>query len=586
MLSDIEIAKKAKLKPINEIADKIKINPENLINYGKYKAKVSLKEIDKSKTKNAKYILVTAINPTPLGEGKTTTLIGLTQGLGKLGYDKVTACIRQPSLGPTFNVKGGAAGGGYSQSVPMEEMNLHFTGDMHAISVAHNLIATALDTRLFHESRQDDDALKSRGIEIRLDIDPENIFWKRVLDLTDRSLRDIKIGFGDEKNKDGSENGIFPRETGFEITPASELMAILSLASDLKDLKQRISRIVVALSKDGDAVTVEDLGITGAITVLLKDALKPNLIQTLEGQATLVHCGPFANIAHGNSSIVSDLIALQNSDYVLTEAGFGADIGAEKFINIKCRYSGLKPDAVVLVATIRALKMNGGGSPIRPGMKLPGEYTSENLELLENGLVNLGRHIENMKKFGLNVVVAINEFPNDTENEIKLIKDYSIKKGAIDACSTSHFANGGDGAKEFAKSVIKACQIESNFNFLYEDNDTIEQKLEKVAKEIYRADGVDFQEKAVDSIERIKRLGYSNLPICIAKTPASFSHDPKLLGAPEGFTLPIRDIRLSAGAGFLYALAGDINTMPGMITYPNAMKVDINTETEEIIGLS
>jgi methylenetetrahydrofolate dehydrogenase (NADP+)/methenyltetrahydrofolate cyclohydrolase/formyltetrahydrofolate synthetase/formate--tetrahydrofolate ligase len=587
MLSDIEIVKSAKSKPINEIASKLNISEAFLIPYGKDKAKVDPKILKSLPEKNnSKYILVTAINPTPLGEGKTTTLLGLTQGFGALGYEKVTACIRQPSLGPTFNVKGGAAGGGYSQAIPMEDMNLHFTGDMHAISITHNLIAASLDTRMFHESRQSDEALKSRGIDRRLNIDPNKIFWNRVLDLTDRSLRDIHVGLNDGKNKDGTDNRIFPRETGFEITPASEIMAVLALSLDLKDLKERLGRMILALNKNGDPISVNDLGITGSLTVLLKDALKPNLIQTLEGQPVFVHCGPFANIAHGNSSIIADKIALKTSDYVLTEAGFGADIGAEKFFNIKCRYSGLMPDAVVLVATIRALKLNGGGPAIRPGIKLPSEYTSENLELLEKGLPNLGRHIDNMRKFGVNVVVAINVFPDDNESEIEMLKNYAIKAGALDACKTTHFSDGGEGAKQLARAVVSACDNSSKANLLYKNETTVQEKIELLASELYKAGKVEFSDNAKKQIEKINEMGYANLPVCIAKTPASFSHDPKLLGIPEGFTFPIRDIRLSAGAGFIYALAGDIMTMPGMITNPNALKIDIDTETEEIFELS
>jgi formyltetrahydrofolate synthetase len=587
MKTDIEIVKEAKLKRISEITDELNLLEDEVIPFGKYKAKIELSSIKRtSSNKQGKYILISAINPTPLGEGKTTTLLGLTQGLGHIGAGKVTACIRQPSLGPTFNVKGGAAGGGYSQAVPMEEMNLHFTGDMHAISIAHNLIAAGLDTRMFHESRQSDEALQKRGVKQRVDVDPNRVFWKRVLDLTDRSLRNIKVGFGDDKNKNGSDNGIFPRDTGFEITPASEIMAVLALATDLTDLKARLGRMIVALSKEGNPVTVDDLGITGSVTVLLKDALKPNLIQTLEGQPVFVHCGPFANIAHGNSSIVSDRIALSNSDYVLTEAGFGADIGAEKFFDIKCRYSGLKPDAVVLVCTVRALKLNGGGTPIRPGMKLTEEYTTQNLELLENGLSNLGRHIDNLRKFGAEVVVAINIFPQDTEKEIEMIAEYAKSKGAIDAKPTSHFSDGGEGSADLAKAVVAACNKPSKMNYLYDLDKSIESKIETVAKELYRAEKVEFSEKAMEALEMINKLGYSNLPVCIAKTPASFSHDPTMLGTPSGFTFPVKDLRLSAGAGFIYALAGEISTMPGMITYPNAMKVDINTETEEIFNLS
>ena len=444
--SDLEIAQAAELKPILEIAEKVGLKEEELVPYGWYKAKVALEVLDRLKDRpNGKYVDVTAITPTPLGEGKTTTTVGLTQGLGVIGKN-VMACIRQPSMGPTFNIKGGAAGGGYSQIISMEDFNLHLTGDIHAISVAHNLVAAAIDTRMYHESRQSDAALKRRGIDRRLDIDPDTITWNRVVDICDRSLRQIQIGFNDAKMRDGSPSPIFPRKTGYDITVASELMACLALATSIKDLRERVGKVVFALDKKGEPISLDELGVAGAVTVLLKDALLPNLMQTLEGQPAFVHCGPFANIAHGNSSIIADKIALKLADYVITESGFGADIGMEKFFDIKCRYSGLIPNAVVLVATVRALKMHGGGPKVSPGAPLDKAYTEENLELLEAGLCNLGVHITNAKRFGIPVVVAVNSFTTDTDAEMEMIRKYAIAEGAEDAVVTKHWAEGGQGA--------------------------------------------------------------------------------------------------------------------------------------------
>jgi formyltetrahydrofolate synthetase len=573
------------LKNIKEIADKAGIKEEELELYGNTKAKVKLDVIERLKDeKNGKYILVTAITPTPLGEGKTTTLLGLTQAFGTVHNKNVIACIRQPSMAPTFNIKGGGAGGGKSLAVPVDEINLGLTGDIHAIGAAHNLAMAALDTRMWHETRQSDEALKSRGIDRRLDIDPDSIIWNRVVDVCDRSLRGISVGLHDNTVKDGSPNPVFPRKTNYDLTVASELMAILALATDLKDLRERIGKAVIALDKSGDPVTLEDLRVAGAVAAILIDAIKPTLVQTSEGQPTLVHTGPFANIAHGNSSIVADKIALKLADYVITEAGFAADMGMEKFFNIKCRYSGLSPDAVVMVATVRALKLHGGGPAVRPG-NLDEVYTTENLELLEKGLENLGAHIRNAKKYGVEVVVAINQFPEDTEAEIEMIRKYSMENGALDAVGATHFSDGGPGAGKLAAAVIKAAETKSEFNFLYDLEDSIEQKIETIATKMYGADGVDFSDKAKEQIEKYTNLGFDKIPICMAKTPLSLSHDPSLKGVPSGFRVPIKEIRASVGAGFLYPLTGDVSTMPGLATRPSFMDIDINTETGEVVGV-
>ena len=573
------------MKNIKEIADKAGIKEEELELYGNTKAKVKLDVINRLKDeKNGKYILVTAITPTPLGEGKTTTLLGLTQAFGTVHNKNVIACIRQPSMAPTFNIKGGGAGGGKSLAVPVDEINLGLTGDIHAIGAAHNLAMAALDTRMWHETRQSDEALKSRGIDRRLDVDPESIIWNRVVDVCDRSLRGISIGLDDNTVKDGSPNPVFPRKTNYDLTVASELMAILALATDLKDLRERIGKAVIALDKSGNPVTLEDLRVAGAVAAILIDAIKPTLVQTSEGQPTLVHTGPFANIAHGNSSIVADKIALKLADYVITEAGFAADMGMEKFFNIKCRYSGLSPDAVVMVATVRALKLHGGGPAVRPG-KLDEVYTSENLELLEKGLDNLGAHIRNAKKYGVEVVVAVNQFPEDTEAEIEMIRKYSMENGALDAVGATHFSDGGAGAGDLAAAVIKAAETKSDFNFLYDLDDSIEQKINTIATKMYGADGVDFSNKAKEQIEKYTKLGFDKIPICMAKTPLSLSHDPSLKGVPSGFRVPIKEIRASVGAGFLYPLTGDVSTMPGLATRPSFMDIDINTETGEVVGV-
>lgn len=582
--SDIEIAQAADVRPIMEIAAKLGLGPDDLDQFGAYKAKVHLDVLDKFKdSPQGKYIDVTAITPTPLGEGKTTTTIGLTQALGKLGKN-VAACIRQPSMGPTFGIKGGAAGGGYSQVIPMEEFNLHLTGDIHAISVAHNLVAAAIDTRMYHESRQSDEALERRGVT-RLDIDPETITWNRVVDVCDRSLRQIQVGFNDDELADGSPSPVFPRKTGFDITVASELMAILALTTSLRDLRERVGRVVFGYSKAGKPVNLEQLGVAGAVTVLLKDAIMPNLMQTLEGQPTFVHAGPFANIAHGNSSIMADQIALKLSDYVVTESGFGADIGMEKFFDIKCRYSGLIPDAVVLVATIRALKMHGGGPKVTPGAPLDPAYTSENLELLEAGAANLVHHIKIARKFGVPVVVAVNRFPTDTDNEVALVKRIAAEAGADAVAMSDHWAHGGDGAIELAEAVISACEKPSEFRFLYPLELSLKEKIETIAREIYGADGVVFEPLAEKQIAQYEAAGFGNLPICMAKTHLSLSHDPKLKGAPKGFTVPVREVRASVGAGFVYPLLGEMSTMPGLPTYPAFMNIDIDLETNKIVGM-
>ncbi len=585
--SDIEIAQAADIRPIIEIAAKIGLAEDDLDFFGKYKAKVHLDVIERLKDRpQGKYIDVTAITPTPLGEGKTTTTVGLVQAMGSVLGKNVMACIRQPSMGPTFNIKGGAAGGGYSQIIPMEDFNLHLTGDIHAISVAHNLVAAAIDTRMFHESRQSDDGLKKRGVT-RIDIDPKTITWNRVVDVCDRVMRKIKVGFGNEEATlaDGSPSPIFPRDAGFDIAVASELMAILALAASLRDLRERVGRVVIGLDKKGNPVTLEQIGVAGAVTVLLKDALMPNLMQTLEGQPAFVHAGPFANIAHGNSSIVADQIALKVADYVVTESGFGADIGMEKFFDIKCRYSGLIPNAVVLVATVRALKMHGGGPKVTPGAPLDKAYTEENLELLEKGLGNLGVHIKNVLRFGIPVVVCVNGFATDTAAEMELVRRYAEGEGAYAAIKSTNWAEGGKGAAALAEAVVGACEQPSNFKFLYPLEWSIKQKIEHIAKEIYGADGVHFEPLAEQQIEAYERAGFGKLPICMAKTHLSLSHDPNWKGVPKDYTIPVREVRASVGAGFIYPLLGAMSTMPGLATRPAFMDIDIDLETGKIVGL-
>ena len=556
MKTDVQIAQEAKMLPISEIAGSLGIKEDELDLYGKYKAKVSLDVLSRLEDKpDGKLILVTAINPTPAGEGKTTMNVGLSMGLNKIGKKTITA-LREPSLGPVFGVKGGAAGGGYAQVVPMEDINLHFTGDFHAITSAHNLLAAMLDNHL-HQGNA-------------LDIDPKKVVWRRVLDMNDRSLRNVIVGLG------GKPDG-FVRQTGFDITVASEIMAILCLATSISDLKERLSKMVVAYNKAGEAVTAGDLEATGAMALLLKDAIQPNLVQTLENTPAFIHGGPFANIAHGCNSVMATKVGLKLADYVVTEAGFGADLGAEKFFDIKARFAGLNPSAVVIVATIRALKMNGGVPKT--------ELTSENLQALEAGIANIERHIENVNKFGVPAVVAINKFPTDTEAEINLLKEKLAAKG-IDVVLAEVFSKGGDGAIDLANKVAEICETKpSNFAPLYDVDATIEEKITTIATEIYRADGVDFTAAAKKQINEIAKLGLDKMPICMAKTQYSFSDDPKLLGAPTGFNITVREVRVNAGAGFVVALTGNIMTMPGLPKVPAANGMDI-AESGEIIGLS
>lgn len=574
--SDLEIAQAAKLKPILELAREVGISEEELEPYGRYKAKVHLEIRERLKDRpNGKYIDVTAITPTPLGEGKTVTTIGVSQGLHYIGK-RVFTCIRQPSQGPTFGIKGGAAGGGYSQVVPMEDFNLHLTGDIHAVGAAHNQLAAAIDARLMHERNYGRERWEKLGMRY-LNINPYSITWNRVVDVNDRALRRIIIGLG--TREDG-----YPRESGFDITVSSEVMAILALATSLKDLRERIGRIVIGTSWSGEPVTAEELGVAGAMTVLLKDALMPNLLQTLEGSPAFVHAGPFANIAHGNSSIVADQIALKLADYVVTESGFGADCGMEKFFDIKCRYSGLIPNCVVVVTTVRALKMHGGGPRVVPGRPLDPAYTQENLELLEKGLANLEANIKIAKLFGIPVVVAVNRFPSDTERELGLVRKSAEQFGAEAAVESRVWAEGGKGGAELAEAVVQACEKPSNFEFLYPLDLPIKEKIETIATKVYGADGVDCSAEAEEKIQLYTRLGYDKLPICMAKTHLSLSHDPNWKGVPRNYRLPIRDVRASVGAGFLYPLCGEMRTMPGLPSKPAFMAVDIDEEGR-VVGL-
>jgi len=562
--SDLDIAQEAPIEPILSVAERVGLKQDELELYGKYKAKVHLSVRDRLQNEPlGKYIDVAAITPTPLGEGKTTTTVGLAQGLGRIGK-KVFTCIRQPSQGPTFGIKGGAAGGGYSQVIPMEDFNLHLTGDIHAVTAAHNLCAAAIDNHLTHGNK--------------LNLNPFSITWPRVVDLNDRALRKVVVGLG------GKPNGN-PREGMFDIAVASEVMAILALATDLSDLRARLGRIVVGTTFKGEPVTAEDLKVAGAMTVLMKDALMPTLLQTLEHTPALVHAGPFANIAHGNSSIVADQIALRLGDYVVTESGFGSDIGMEKFMDIKCRASGLSPDCVVLVATIRALKMHGGLGRVIAGKPLPKELTEENLEALEIGAANLKAHIRIAKLFGVPVVVAVNKFQTDTDNEVKLLERISLDAGAEAAVMTDHWAQGGAGATDLAHAVVAACEQPKDFKFLYPLDISIRDKIEVIATKVYGADGVDFHPAAEKKLKLYTDLGYDNLPICMAKTHLSLSHEPKWKGVPVNFRLPVRDIRASVGAGFVYPLCGDMRTMPGLPSRPAFENVDIDPETGRVIGL-
>jgi formate--tetrahydrofolate ligase len=561
--SDLEIAQQAKLKPILEVAEALGLQKDELEPYGWYKAKVHLSVRDRLKDRpNGKYIDVTAITPTPLGEGKTVTTIGLSQALGHLGK-RVMTCIRQPSLGPVFGIKGGAAGGGYAQVVPMEDFNLHLTGDIHAVGVANNLLAAMVDAHIKHGNQ--------------LNLDPGSISWRRSIDLNDKwAVYNIISGLG-------GENRVL-RETGFDITVASEVMAILALATDLKDLRQRLARIIVAQTRDGEPVTAEDLKAAGAMCVLLKDAIMPNLMQTLEHTPVFVHAGPFANIAHGNSSVIADQIAIKLADYLVTESGFGADCGMEKFFNIKCRASGLIPNCVVIVATVRALKMHGGLGRVVAGKALPKELVTENLPALDKGCENLVKHIENARLFGVPVVVAINRFTQDTDKEIALIRERSVTAGAEGAYLSEVWANGGKGGVELAEAVMAACEKKSDFKFLYDLNAPIKTKIETIATKIYGADGVDFAPLAERKIDMFTKWGLDKLPICMAKTHLSLTHDPAVKGRPRGFRIPIRDVRPSVGAGFLYPLLGEMSTMPGLPSRPAAVDVDIDDQGR-IVGL-
>ncbi|KKL97179.1 hypothetical protein LCGC14_1837060 [marine sediment metagenome] len=575
--SDIDISRAATPKPITEIAALAGVRPEELEPYGDVKAKIKLEILDRlADAPDAKYIDVTAITPTPLGEGKTTTSVGLTQAMGKIGKN-VLLCIRQPSMGPTFGIKGGAAGGGYSQVIPMEEFNLHLTGDIHAVSIANNLLAAAIDARIKHEAHASDEVWAKTGLP-RLNIDPDTVTWRRVVDVNDAALRFIEVGESD-KWLDGPN-----RKTGFDISVASEIMAILALAADLKDMRKRLGRIIIAMNTDGDPITAEEIGCAGALMVLMKDAIKPNLMQTLEGQPAFVHAGPFANIAHGNSSIIADRIALKLTDYVVTESGFGADIGMEKFFDIKCRISGLKPDCVVLVSTIRAMKMHGGGPKVTPGKPLPDAYVHEDLDLLAKGVCNMVRNIEIAKMFGVPVVVAINRFPDDTDAEVELARKAAADAGAEDAVMSDHWARGGEGAVDLAKAVVAACEKPSNFQLLYPDDLSIKEKIETICKKVYKAAGVTSSEKAEAQIASYERAGLSHLPMCMAKTHLSLSHDPKLKGVPEGFTVPVTEVRAAAGAGFLYPLLGTMRTMPGLPSKPAFMNVDLDDDGQ-VVGM-
>ena len=556
MKTDVQIAQEAQMKPIVEVASQLDISDDELELYGRYKAKISPDVLERLKDRpNGKLVLVTAINPTPAGEGKTTTNVGLSMALNKLGKKTITT-LREPSLGPCFGIKGGAAGGGYSQVVPMDDINLHFTGDFHAITSAHNLLAAMLDNHI-HQGNA-------------LDIVTKKIVWKRVLDMNDRSLRHIIVGLG--KKGDG-----VMRESGFDITVASEIMAILCLATDIEDLKARLSRMVVAYNSKGETVTAGDLQATGAMALLLKDAIKPNLVQTLENTPAIIHGGPFANIAHGCNSVMATQTALKLGDYVVTEAGFGADLGAEKFFDIKCRYAGLKPDVAVIVATVRALKMNGGVAK--------DNLAEENLDALKAGSANLLRHLDNVAIYGVPAVVAINRFPTDTEAELELLRDLCKEKG-IDVVLSEVFAKGGEGGMELAKEVINICENQkSDFHTLYDVNDSIEDKMNTIATEIYGADGVDFTADALKQVRELEKLGLDRLPICVAKTQYSFTDDPKKLGAPKNFRITVREVKVSAGAGFIVALTGSIMTMPGLPKVPAANGMDILSDGT-IIGLS
>ena len=607
--SDIAIAQSIPPRPILSIASTVGLTEDDVDLYGKFKAKVHT-DVHKRFASQAdgKYVVVTGINPTPLGEGKSTTTVGLSQALGAYLGAKVLTCIRQPSQGPTFGIKGGAAGGGYSQVIPMEDFNLHLTGDIHAITAANNLVAAQVDTRQMHEAQQSDEALfrrlcpKSKGVSsfspimlerlrnlgihktqpddltpeersrfARLDIDPATVTWRRVVDINDRFLRLITVGKGKEEEK-------YQHETGYDISVASEIMAVLALSTDLADMRQRLGRMVVGTSRAGTPVTTTDLGVAGALAVLMKDTIMPTLMQTLEGTPVFVHAGPFANIAHGNSSIIADQIALKlvgPEGFVITEAGFGADIGMEKFFNIKCRYSGLTPNCVVLVATVRALKMHGGGPNVVAGTPLPDAYLNENVGLVEAGCANLQHHIRSARKYGVPVVVALNKFSSDTEAEVAAVVAKAKEAGAFDAVLANHWAEGGMGALKLAETVKAACATPSSFRFLYPLTASIKEKISCIAREMYGADDVSYSSLADQQIDRYTTQGFAGLPICMAKTHLSLSHEADKKGVPKGFVLPIREVRASVGAGFLYPLVGTMSTMPGLPTRPAFYDIDL-----------
>jgi formate--tetrahydrofolate ligase len=563
--SDLEIARSVTPRPILDVARELGIADDEVELYGPTKAKITLAGIQRLEAERprGKYVLVTAITPTPLGEGKSTTSVGLAEGLNHIGK-KAAVNIRQPSLGPVFGIKGGAAGGGYSQVIPMEDFNLHLTGDVHAIGAAHNLAGAFLDNSLHHKNP--------------LNIDPHGILWPRVVDISDRALRHVVIGLG------GREDGI-PRETEFVITVGSEVMAVLALATDLFDLRARLGRMVLATRADGTAVTAEDLGVAGSMTVLLRDAIKPNLLQTLEGGPAFVHAGPFANIAHGNNSIIADRLALATNEIVCTEAGFGADMGAEKFFDIKCRASGLRPDAAVVVATIRALKMHGGVGKIVAGKPLDPALLEENVDAVRNGAQNLAKQIENVSLYDVPAVVAINSFPTDTPAEVEAIREVALAAGARDAVVATHFVDGGKGAAALAEAVWAACEDGGgSFRLLYPDDMPLTEKIETIVTKVYGGSGVEFLPAARKSLAQFEQLGYGRLPICMAKTQYSLSHDANLKNRPTGFTVPIREVRLSAGAGFVTPLCGEMRTMPGLPSRPGGEKIDID-EAGNIVGL-
>ena len=564
MKSDLDIAQSANLLHIDRIAEQMGLDPErDLEHYGKHIAKISLESLERLQSRpNAKYVVVTALTPTPLGEGKSTMTVGIGQAMKHIGKQSIVT-MRQPSQGPTFGIKGGAAGGGYSQIVPMENFNLHLTGDIHAITAAHNLQAAMIDNHL-HQGNE-------------LNIVPHQVMWQRVVDLNDRALRNVIVGLG------AKQDGV-PRQTGFDIAVASELMACLALTTSLQDLRKRLGKIVVAYDDSRKPVTAEDLKSAGAATVLLRDAIKPNLMQTLENTPALIHCGPFANIAHGNSSVLADLIAIKCTDYLFTEAGFGADIGAEKFFNIKCRYSGLRPNAAIVVVTTRALKAHTGKYRIVPGRPLDPALLEENVADVEQGSANMIRHIQNLRKSGINPVVALNHFADDTDKELDAVKRIAVEAGAVGAAVARHWAEGGRGAGEVAELVVDACERPNDFRFLYPLEWPIKKKIEQIATEMYGAGSVTYSQQANRQIRMFERDGFGDLPICVAKTHLSFTADPKIKGAPSGFDLPIREVRASVGAGFVYPIAGGMRTMPGLPSSPAAEKVDID-ENGRVVGL-